>query len=407
MCCLVVRALSVGVAVILEALANPVRAQIVLVLEEGSAKYSDLLQACELDPYSESGKLGYHLQQLISLGLITRDKSRYALTKRGRKASKLMATVKETGEELFETPHDRRKEDFRTEKVSISQADWTDIAGVVELWRASFPGDEAPDYFVAEMIAGREGIKKQALLNEGSGLGRLTYVAKYEGRIIGCCILDRLSLAQMKAEHLAHKDQASLPEELQLGEIEEEEDFRKRYWDAQSRLIATLSSTNYLETKYGVTGTWLTDGEPIKLIFTRKSFADGGYVTADLEEIMEEILWCKKIAKRAKDTLKEEMKATGFGGPPACFEIHQLFIHPSLDKKVVGNMIIEHVENRAANRGIHYIVADLEPDDAESRELFKEREFTEIHQPRFEHRHASRKETCTELKELPTKQPRL
>lgn len=398
--------MSVGATAILEALANPVRAQIVLTLQERAARYSDLLQACELDPYSESGKLGYHLQQLISLGLVARDKSTYALTERGRKASKLMAKVKETSKELFETPPDRRREDFRADKVSISQADWPDMAGMVELWRASFPGDEQPDYFVAELIAGKEGIKKQALLNDGSGLGRLIFVAKYEGKIIGCCILDQLSLAQMKAEYLAHKHQASLPEGLRLGETEEEEEFRKRYWDAQSRLIATLSSTNYLETKYGVTGTSLIEGEPIKLIFTRKSFADGGYVTADLEEIMEEILWCKKVAARAVDTLREEMKAMDFGGPPACFEIYELLIHPSLDKHVVCNKVLEHIENRATNREIRYMVADLEPDDAESRGLFKEREFTEIHQPRFEYRHAGRRETYTVLKRLPTKKPR-
>ncbi len=164
-----------GVSAILEALANPIRGQVVLSLQKSAvSKYSDLLQACGLDPYSESGKLGYHLQQLISVGLVARDGSTYALTEKGKKASKLMTTVNETSRELFALPDSHAGKPVRKEKIRLREATYSDIGGIVKLWRASLPTDEQPDYFVAELIAGREGIKKQALLHEGSGLGRST-----------------------------------------------------------------------------------------------------------------------------------------------------------------------------------------------------------------------------------------
>ncbi len=226
-------------------------------------------------------------------------------------------------------------------------------------------------------------------------------MAEYDGEIIGCCILDLISLAHMKTEYLANMDPGKLPKELQLSLTEQEEEFHRRYWEAQSKLIATLSSTDYMETKYGVTGISTVGGEPIKLVFTRKSFEGEEFVTADLEEILEEMLWCKKVSTHALNTLREEMEAMGFGGPPACFEIFYFILHPGFDRQEVGEVILGYVEDQAASRGMTYIVASEEPDYLESREFYRTNGYTDLHQPSFEYKHAGRKETCLLIKKLP------
>ena len=120
----------------------------------------------------------------------------------------------------------------------------------------------------------------------------------------------------------------------------------------------------------------------------------------DLEEIFDEILSCKRLGARALDMCREEMEDMDFGGPPACFEIFYLLLHPEFDRREVGDMILRYVEDQAASRGMAYIVASEEPDDLESREFLKNRGFSEIHQSEFEYKHAGNREACSLIKKL-------
>ena len=385
------------ISTVLEVLSNPIRARVILSLGKTEVtKYSDLLQACDLDPYSESGKLGYHLQQLVSLGLVMRDGNRYALTDRGSKASRLMRKVNEIGEEIFASTE---QETALGDEIRVREAAYSDIGGILDLWRASLPADEQPDYFVAELMAGEEGIRKGAILGRGSGLGRLVFVAEFEERIIGCLIVDLISLAQMKAFYLAGLTRNELPVGLRLPTTRKEKEFYNRYWEAQSRLINSGSSTGHIETRYGVTGIWRMDGEPIKLIFTRKN-SDGEFVTSDLGEIFDEILSCKKIEEDALEARRRDMEDLDYGGPPACMEIFYLVLHPTFDGREVGDRLLGYLEKRAAERGIPYLVTDEGSDDQVKGTLLRDRGFIEVRQPKFEYKHAGKMETRWQLKVL-------
>jgi hypothetical protein len=207
-------------------------------------------------------------------------------------------------------------------------------------------------------------------------------------------------MAQMKAYYLADLPQDELPEEFRLPMSSEEREFRSRFWEAQSRMIQTDSSTAFIETEYGVTGIWDMSGEPIKLTFTRKSFDEDEFVTTDIEEIFGKILSCKEISERVQEMLRLELGDMEFGGLPACLEVFYLILHPRFDVKELGNILLEFVEEQALSKGISYLVANEENDDQERRELLSSRGFIEIHQPKFMYKHAGKMETYWQIKKL-------
>ena len=65
-------------------------------------------------------------------------------------------------------------------------------------------------------------------------------------------------------------------------------------------------------------------------------------------------------------------------------------------------MILRYVEDRAASRGMDYLVMNGEAGDPESGKLLRNSGFAEIYQRGFSYGHASRKETGSLIKRLKT-----
>ena len=95
---------------VLGTLANPVRLRVISYLRDNDkVSYTDLIKACDLSSYSESGKLGYNLHKLLSLGLIAKDESEYVLTGNGRRASKLLETIKKEVMNFFHKKQNQKE----------------------------------------------------------------------------------------------------------------------------------------------------------------------------------------------------------------------------------------------------------------------------------------------------------
>ncbi len=71
----------------LEALANPIRRQVLQRLAEGAAAFSDAMRAAGLD---DSPKMSFHLRKLTEAGLLQHDGELYRLTPRGEAAVGLL-----------------------------------------------------------------------------------------------------------------------------------------------------------------------------------------------------------------------------------------------------------------------------------------------------------------------------
>lgn len=71
----------------LEALANPIRRQVLQRLAVGPAAFSDLMRAAGLD---DSPKTSFHLRKLVDAGLLRHEGERYSLTPRGEAAVGLL-----------------------------------------------------------------------------------------------------------------------------------------------------------------------------------------------------------------------------------------------------------------------------------------------------------------------------
>jgi len=385
-------------SVILQVLANRLCAQVILFLQKnGAARHSDLLQTCSLDPYNESGKLGYHLNRLISLGLVAKADSTYTLTDKGGKASQLLEVIKKESGGLFDRFPKRQ---IDRENVFLRGAAYADLHGLIKLWKVSLHGDE-PDYYIATCFTDAEGLRAKILRHQGSGKSRLTFVAEQEGEIIACCLVDLMSLAHMKAEYIELVREGELPAELRLPISEGEKRFYDQYWEAESRLIETdTDRMGYIEMKYGVTGTWSFPFEPIELIFTRKRFDTEEFVTADLKEIFDEILACRKIMAQAIDIRRQTREAIDGGNPARCFEISRLLVHPDFDREVVAGMVLRYIEDEARKRKIGYIVTCEDIDQTGARKFWKDNGFLGIHQYRFEYKHAGRIERHLLIKSL-------
>jgi len=385
-------------SVILQVLANRLCAQVILFLQRNyTAKYSDLLHACSLNPYCESGKLGYHLNRLISLRLVAKGDSTYNLTDEGRKASQLLEAIKSESRGLFDRSPKRQ---IKRENVVLRGATYADLQGLIKLWRTAFQDDE-PDYHIAmQIFTDAEGLRAKILRHRGwSGKGRLAFVAEHAGEVIACCCVDLISLAHMKAESIEIVREDELPAELRLSMSEKERQFFDKYWEAESSLIETHQRTAYIEIKYGVTGTWGFPFEPIQLIFTQKRLDTEEYVTADLKEIFDEILACRKIMAQAIDIRRQTQEAIDGSNPAHCFWI-SLFVHPDYYREEVAGMVLRYVEDEASTRKMGYIVTSKSPNEIEARKFWKGNGFVEIHQHEFEYKHAGRVERYLLIKKL-------
>jgi len=369
-------------SVILQVLANRLCAQVILHLQMNpGAKYSDLLQACSLDPYCESGKLGYHLNRLTSLGLIAKGDSTYNLTDEGRKASQLLEAIKSESRGLFDRSPKRQ---IKREDVVLRGATYADLQALIKLWRTAYQDDE-PDYHIAMRFTDAEGLRAKILRHRGSGKGRLAFVAEHAGEVIACCYVDLMSLAHMKAEYIEIIREDELPAELRLPISEKESQFYDKYWEAESRLIETDLRTAYIEIEYGVTGTWSWPFEPIQLIFTQKRLDTEEYVTADLEEIFDEILKCRKIMAQAIDIRRQTQEAIDGSNPAHCFAIW-LLVDPDYHREEVAGMVLRYIEDEASKRKMGYIVTSETPDEIEARKFWKDNGFAEIHQQEFRYK---------------------
>ena len=81
-------------------------------------------------------------------------------------------------------------------------------------------------------------------------------------------------------------------------------------------------------------------------------------------------------------------------------EIFYLVLHPTFDGREVGDRLLGYLEERAAERGIPYLVTDEGSDDQVKGTLLRDRGFIEVHQPKFEYKHAGKMETRWQLKVL-------
>jgi GNAT superfamily N-acetyltransferase len=384
-------------SLIMQVLANRLCAQVILFLQRSrAARYSDLLQTCSLDPYHESGKLGYHLNRLISLGLVAKGDSTYTLTDEGRKASQLLEAIKSESRGLFDRSPKRQ---IKRENVILRGATYSDLQGLIKLGKMAFHDDET-DYSIAIRFTDAEGLRTKILRHQGSGKGRLAYVAEHEGEVIACCLVDLMSLARMKAEYIALVGEDELPAELRLPLSEKEKQFYDQYWEAESKFIETGGRTDYIEINYGVTGTWLFPFEPVELIFTQKRLDTEEYITADLKEIFDEILKCRKIMEQAIDIRKQTREAIDGSNPAQCFEILQLLVLPDYQREDLAGMVLRYIEDEASKLKMEYIVTSEDPDEIEPRKFWKDNGFIEIHRYEFKYKHAGRIEQYLLIKKL-------
>lgn len=74
----------------LEALANPIRRQILRRLAEGPAGFSEAMKAAGLD---DSPKMSFHMRKLLDGGLALHEEGTYRLTERGKAASTIVQEV--------------------------------------------------------------------------------------------------------------------------------------------------------------------------------------------------------------------------------------------------------------------------------------------------------------------------
>ena len=71
----------------LEALANPIRRQVLQRVADGPAPFGELMRAAGLD---ESPKMSFHLRKLVESGLLLHEEDRYRLTARGEATVRLL-----------------------------------------------------------------------------------------------------------------------------------------------------------------------------------------------------------------------------------------------------------------------------------------------------------------------------
>ena len=253
-----------------------------------------------------------------------------------------------------------------------------------------------PDYHVAMYFVTPEGIRIKSLRHPGSGKGRLTFVAEYEGELIGYCTFDLLSLVSMKAEYLPNIEE-KLPEELHT--TSNEKIIFEKYWEANSKVIAADSLTAFLEVEYGVTGTWSLISGPIQLVFTRKRLDTDEFVTVDTKEIFHQMLLCEEIEERQWDIYRKTLREID-SNDVSCYAIFCLHAKSGFGTELVKNAILEHVEKKAIDKKIKYLITSVSPTNIEERNFWKNNGFTEYHQPQFEYKHAGRIETYVEIKKI-------
>jgi predicted transcriptional regulator len=391
------RKLNSQLLTVLGSLTNPIRLRVISFLRDNdNANYSDLIKACNLSSYSESGKLGYNLNKLSSLGLIAKDEAEYMLTGKGRRASKLIELIKERSDEfILQKTESERNVDI--EKLEIRKAEYSDLIGLIELGKVGFlSGEEMPDYHVAMYFVDQEGIRTKNLSHQGSGKGRLTYVAEYDGELIGYCTFDLLSLASMKAEYLPNIEE-NLPEELRI--TSSEKDFFENYWETNSKFMAAYSLTAYLEVEYGVTGTWSAISGPIQLVFTRKRLDTDEFVTADTKEILHQMLLYEEIEERRWKTYRKTLQEID-SDDISCYIIFCLFAKSGFNTEQVKNAILKYVEKKAIINNIKYLITSVSPKNIDERNSWKNNGFTEYHKPHFEYKHAGNVETYVEIKKI-------
>jgi len=125
-----------GTVGILQTIGNPVRKSVLTALasRHTALKFSELMEASGLDPNFDTGQFWYHLSELMSRGIISRNKDRYGLSQFGFKLAKVLDTVeRECSFLLKERKEEGDKEtegEFRIRRYA--DADFDEVSRLVK-----------------------------------------------------------------------------------------------------------------------------------------------------------------------------------------------------------------------------------------------------------------------------------
>jgi len=160
-------------APILGLLANPTRISILRCVQRGPAGFTELMDHCGLDMYSQCGLLNHHLSRLMDSGLIHRDDRGYSLTPRGSTSVRLYTKILQVSARIL--GEDEEEEDVkREEKIVVEKFVKDDLESLVDFWMEKYHIELAHRDRVRETFA-----------NAVAKRGRIHFLARDNKQIVG------------------------------------------------------------------------------------------------------------------------------------------------------------------------------------------------------------------------------
>jgi DNA-binding HxlR family transcriptional regulator len=159
-------------APVLGLLANPTRIGILRCLHAGPAGFTELMDHCALDMYSQCGLLNHHIKRLMDSGLIARHDHGYSLTPKGSTHFRFYTEILEASARILSGSEEDGV--VNPEGIVVEKFIKDNLESLVDFWMKKYHID----------LANRERIE-QTLGEAVNRRGRVHFLARDNKQIIG------------------------------------------------------------------------------------------------------------------------------------------------------------------------------------------------------------------------------